>query len=200
MCGAGRRDTKEGCPALICVAAESRRATACLINPHEVAGGKTSRNRVRSFHSASTRRRQPVGRCVYRKGANDPRGANRPSDSNPASVEESAAADQQHHEDDDEQCGRVHFLFSRVFGERGPASSSATQRSQRTEEIRCPRVRITPTPMYRLTAVQTGVCSLLNTATCSPARGRDTRLSTSSSNHQRGCRINRCSRLRTRWR
>jgi hypothetical protein len=37
-----------------------------------------------------------------------------PSDSNPASVKESAAPEQQHHEDDDEQCGRVHVL-SLVF-------------------------------------------------------------------------------------
>ena len=35
---------------------------------------------------------------------------NLPSDSGPASVEESAAAEQQHYKDDDEQSGDVHFL------------------------------------------------------------------------------------------
>lgn len=47
--------------------------------------------------------------CV--SGAGESRRANRPSDSNPASVEESAAAEQQHHEEDDEQCGRVHVFL-----------------------------------------------------------------------------------------
>src|SRR5687767_9696386 len=74
-------------------------------------------HRLSVFDVSSTR---PYCVC-RRRGRMIPRGANSPSASNPASVEESAAADQQHDEDDDEQSGCVHFL-SRVFCERGPAA------------------------------------------------------------------------------
>ena len=70
-----------------------------------------------------------------------------PSDSNPASVEESAAAEQQHHEDDDDQSGRVHFL-SRVFGERGPASSRPLNARDERRRFGALAVRITPTPTW----------------------------------------------------
>ena len=83
--------------------------------------------------------RDDTGRKTSRNRAAPP-----PSDSNPASVEESAAAEQQHHEDDDEQSGRVHVL-SRVFGERGPASSRSLNARDERRRFGALAVRITPT-------------------------------------------------------
>jgi hypothetical protein len=116
------------------------------------------------------------GSGVRASGDEQSRRANRPSDSNPASVEESAAAEQQHHEDDDEQCGRVHFL-SPVSRERGPASSRPSNGRTERRRFGAFAVRITPTPTCRLTTAQAGVCSLLNTAieAASP-QARDSRL------------------------
>ena len=73
------------------------------------------------------------------------RRANRPFDSNPTSVEESAAGEEQHHKDDDEQSGRVHF-FSCLFSERGPASSRPVNARDERRRFGAATVRIPLTP------------------------------------------------------
>jgi hypothetical protein len=84
-----------------------------------------------------------------------------PSDSNPASVQEPAAAQQQHEKDDDEHSGRVHFL-SFVFLASAALCHRVHWALVRNDSAPS-AARITPTPMGRLTAVQAGVCSLVNT-------------------------------------
>jgi hypothetical protein len=158
----------------------TRRAAACLIKPREVAVSRIPDEKLctqrdgpsndvaivgpRDVYGRRSRQTgdRPWERCPCGRAANDP-GERTLSDSNPTSVKESAAAEEQHHEDDDEQSGRVHFL-SCVFGERGPASSRPVNARDERRRFGASAVRITPTPTCRLTAVQGGVCSLLDTA------------------------------------
>lgn len=161
--GRWRRTEGQRSPASICVAAESKQA-CCRVSNRPARRCSVAISLTKNCVPSE----RAVERCVdrrprdvYGRRSRPGRRPNCPSDSSPAPVEPSAAAEQQHHEDDDEQCGRVHFL-SRVFGERGPASSRPRTLAKNDGDSAL-AVRITPTSTWRLTAVQAGVCSLLNT-------------------------------------
>ena len=124
---------------------------------------RSFRTRSKTSRPTSENRRCPEERSRGGRRSRQGRRPNRSFDSNLTSVEKSAAAEEQHHQHDDEQSGRVHFL-SCVFGERGPASSRPVNARDDRRRFGAAAVRITPTPTCRLTAVQAGVCSLLDTA------------------------------------
>jgi hypothetical protein len=143
-----------------CVAVSRFTDENCVLSGRAVEQCVDRKRHERGRSPAASRPATASGSGV-RAVEGESRRANRPSDSNPASVEISAAAEQQHHEEDDEQCGRVHFFLPCVWRARPCVIASLNAHDER-RRFGALAVRITPAPTHRLTGVQAAVCSLLN--------------------------------------